>query len=81
MASSLLCVGTQKKQLIRKNAGGGGRKSPDLISIFFIFFLGASKPAHRARLPDDNAHEKLVTVECYFKMEKNVTLYTGASIF
>ena len=22
------------------------------------------------RLPDDNAHEKLVTVECYFKMEK-----------
>ena len=59
---SSLCRNTEKATY-QKNAGGGGRKSPDLISIFFIFFLGASKPAHRA-------HEKLVTVECYFKMEK-----------
>ena len=68
-----LCGGTQKKQLIRKMVDV---RVPTSFPYFSFSFWVLQNPHtehmqyYIPRLPDDNAHEKLVTVECYFKMEK-----------
>ena len=79
-----LCGGTQKKQLIRKMVDV---RVPTSFPYFSFSFWVLQNPHtehmqyYIPRLPDDNAHEKLVTVECYFKMEKKMLHYIQVQAF